>query len=29
MNIIKHKAEGVEQMEKVVVPKFVADWYVE
>lgn len=26
-NIIKHKAEGVEQMGKVVVPKFVADWF--
>ena len=26
-NIIKHKAKGVEQMEKVVVPQFVADWY--
>lgn len=25
--IIKHKAKGVEQMEKVVVPQFVADWY--
>ena len=27
--IIKHKAKGVEQMEKVVVPKFVADWFKE
>lgn len=25
--IIKYKAKGVEQMEKVVVPKFVADWF--
>ena len=25
--IIKHKAKGVNQMEKVVVPQFVADWY--
>lgn len=27
--VIKHKVKGVEQMEKVVVPQFVADWYVE
>lgn len=27
--VIKHKAKGVENMEKVVVPQFVADWYVE
>lgn len=27
--IIKHKAKGVENMEKVVVPQFVADWYEE
>lgn len=27
--IIKYKAKGVEQMEKVVVPQFVADWYEE
>ena len=27
--IIKHKAKGVEKMEKVVVPQFVADWYEE
>lgn len=27
--VIKHKAKGVEQMEKVVVPQFVADWYKE
>jgi len=26
-SIIKHKAKGVNQMEKVVVPQFVADWY--
>lgn len=25
--IIKHKAKGVKQMEKVVVPQYVADWY--
>lgn len=25
--IIKHKAEGVNRMGKVVVPQFVADWY--
>lgn len=25
--IIKHKAKGVKQMEKVVVPQCVADWY--
>lgn len=27
--IIKHKAKGVEKMEKVVVPQCVADWYEE
>lgn len=25
--VIKHKAKGVEQMEKAVVPQFVADWF--
>lgn len=25
--VVRHKAEGVKQMEKVVVPQFVADWY--
>lgn len=25
--VVKHKAKGVKQMEKVVVPQFVADWY--
>lgn len=25
--IIKHKVKGVKQMEKVVVPQFVADWF--
>lgn len=27
IKIIKHKAKGVNQMEKVVVPQFVADWF--
>lgn len=27
VHITKHKAKGVKQMEKVVVPQFVADWY--
>ncbi|MDT2842636.1 DUF1642 domain-containing protein [Vagococcus lutrae] len=27
INIIKHKAKGVKQMEKVVVPQFVAEWF--
>lgn len=27
VHITKHKAKGVEQMEKVVVPQFVADWF--
>lgn len=25
--VVRHKAEGVKQMEKVGVPQFVADWY--